>query len=40
MPILGTGPYDIFVGGLPRLSIFSEIISLFFIPPFMEVTKI
>lgn len=35
MPILGTGPYDIFVGGLPRLSIFSEIISLFFIPPFM-----
>lgn len=35
MPIFGKGPYDIFVGGLPRVSIYSGLISLFFIPPFM-----
>ncbi|HOM02526.1 MAG TPA: endospore germination permease [Acetivibrio sp.] len=35
MPILGTGPYDIFVGGLPRISIYSGLLPLFFIPPFM-----
>lgn len=35
MPILGTGSYDIFVGGLPRVSIYSGLISILFISPFM-----
>lgn len=36
MPILGTGPYDIFVGGLPRISVYSGVSALFLIPPFLK----
>jgi len=34
-PILGTGPYDIFVKGFPQISIFSELIIIFLIMPYL-----
>ncbi|ODM25489.1 spore gernimation protein [Clostridium sp. Bc-iso-3] len=36
MPILGTGPYNIFVKGALRISDFAEIIFLFLLPPFIK----
>lgn len=39
-PILGTGPYNVFVKGALRISDFAEIIILFLIPPFIKKAKI
>jgi len=36
MPVLGTGPSDIFIGGTSRISIFSGISLLFLITPFLR----
>lgn len=36
MPLLGSGPYDIFVKGLPRVSAFSALIILFIYFPFIK----
>lgn len=33
MPVMGNGPYNVFVKGLPRISIYSGIIELFLITP-------
>jgi len=36
MPWFGTGLQEIFIGGLPKLSYFSEIIIFFMLPPFLK----
>lgn len=38
-PILGTGAYDIFIGGIPKISFYSAISVLFFIAPFIKTHK-
>jgi spore germination protein (amino acid permease) len=39
MPILGFGPRSIFIESLPRISIYSGLILLFFLPPFIKSHK-
>ncbi|NSW92668.1 MAG: GerAB/ArcD/ProY family transporter [Firmicutes bacterium] len=39
-PFLGFGPYELFVAGIPKVSLFSEIIVLFFIFPYLKSYKI
>jgi spore germination protein (amino acid permease) len=39
-PLLGNGPYEIFIKGLPRISIYAGIIALFIIYPFVKSRKI
>jgi len=39
LPILGTGPADIFGGGLVRITAFSEFVMLFLIVPFIRTDK-
>jgi spore germination protein (amino acid permease) len=38
-PILGTGAYNIFVGGVSKISIFSGLSLLFLLPPFIKSHK-
>ena len=38
-PVLGKGPYAIFVEGLPRISVFAGIINVFLIFPFIKTNK-
>ncbi len=39
LPILGNGPYEIFIGAIPRISIFSGFSTLYFIAPFIGKNK-
>lgn len=39
MPILGTGPYDLFVNGLSKVSIYSAILILYFLSPYLKTKK-
>ncbi|MCX7843205.1 MAG: spore germination protein [Clostridia bacterium] len=36
LPVLGTGPYEIFIKGFSRLSIFAELILLFLMAPYLR----
>ncbi len=38
-PILGSGPKSIFVDGLPKISVYGELIILFLLPPFIREYK-
>jgi len=38
-PLLGAGPYRIFVKGISRMSLYAGIILVFFIPPFLKTNK-
>ncbi len=39
LPILGSGPYRIFVGAIPQISLFSGISTLYFMSPFIGKSK-
>ncbi len=38
-PILGSGPYEIFIKGLPRISIFAGIVLLYFMFPYIKTNR-